>query len=467
MRFLLIRSEGSVNIEANDSLYSPGFLPPLSLLYIGSALEHDGHNVEIIDYACEPFSPERLEDALRTADAVGLSVYTDKLPLARTISSTIKSLHPNIPIIIGGPHCIFLQKQSLHDIPHADICVAGEGEKAIVEIAHALEGRKKLSEISGIYYRKHTNIYKGKPVSVIKDLDTIHFPSRRLVEKYKYGTIGKKFLFTPPLTSMITSRGCPFHCRFCARYSNAIQGWGSRKRSAENVIQEFQEINKTYGSVMIVDDNFILDKKRAHNIIDGLIEIGTTIDILIMGARVDSADPELFEKMKKAHVKLIGFGIESGNQDVLDFYKKGFTIEQAKNAVSMSRKMGFKTLATFILGAPIETKKHFDNTIKFSCSIPLDFVIYGVLHYEMGSDLWKTAVNEKKISKNEFLVAADKNRDLGNYSEEYLEEYCLKAYRHFYLRPRYLINQILRGFIQNDLQSLRTGVKFLKASKQK
>jgi len=185
---------------------------------------------------------------------------------------------------------------------------------------------------------------------------------------------------------------------------------------------------------------------------------------LIMGVRVDSADRDLFKKMKKANVKLVGYGIESGNQDVLDFYKKGFTLDQARNAVCLSREMGFKTLATFILGAPIETKEHLENTIKFSCSLPLDFAIYGVLHYEMGSDLWSEAVKNKKISKDEFLVPADSNRDLGNFTTESLYEYTNRAYKHFYLRPKYILDQIFRDLLQKDIRSLRSGIRFLTVS---
>lgn len=464
MNFLLIRSEGFSENNLNTSVYSSGFLPPLSLLYIGAALEKAGHHVELIDYSQETFSMKYLEKIVRSVDAVGISVYTDKLQHAKDISKIIKTINPEIPIIIGGPHCIFLKKHALQDISDADICITGEGEETIVDIAEALMGKKSFSNISGIYYRKNNYIRQGKPISIIKNLDSLPYPSRTLVEKYDYGRLGKRYLFEPPLTSMITSRGCPFHCRFCARYANAIEGWGSRKRSAENVLKEFEEIDGKYGSVLIVDDNFILDKKRAHCIMDGLIDMGTTIDLLIMGARVDSAEPELYKKMKKANVKMVSYGIESGNQDVLDYYKKGFNLEQAKKAVYLSREMGFKTLATFILGAPIETKEHFDRTIKFSCSLPLDFVIYGVLHYEMGSDLWKNAVKEKKISKEEFLVPADKNRDLGNFSEKYLDEYCLKGYQKFYLRPRYVVDQIIQGLLQQDIRSLITGMRFLTIS---
>jgi radical SAM superfamily enzyme YgiQ (UPF0313 family) len=464
MKFLLLRSEGCDDIDSRGSVYSPSFLPPLSLMYIGAALEHAGHKVEIVDLAVQRFSKELLKKSLKSVDAVGMSVYTDNYKDAAEIAKMIKEIDHDISIIIGGPHCIFLEDQSLRDIPHADICVVGEGEKVITDIALFLQGKKDLSQINGIYYQENKKIKKGKPVQVIDDLNSVYFPARHLAERYDYGKLGKKFLFKPRLTSIITSRGCPFKCRFCARYSTAIKGWGNRIRSAENVLKEFQEIDGKYNTVMIVDDNFTLDKKRVHSIMDGLIEMDSDIELLIMGSRVDSADRDLYEKMKKANVKLIAYGIESGNQDVLDFYRKGFTIEQARKAIFLAREMNFKTVATFILGAPIETKEHFDKTINFACSLPLDMAIFGVLHYEMGSDLWRDAVNNNKLSKDEFLVAADSIRGLGNFPKQYLYEYTDMGHKRFYLRPTFITYQVFRALVNRDFGLLRNGLNFIRGS---
>jgi len=461
MKFLLLRSEGCDNIDSVGSIYAPSFLPPLSLMYIGSALEHAGHKVNIIDFAVERLSKQVLEKNLKSVNAVGISVYTDNLKPAANIAKTIKEIDPDMPILIGGPHCIFLQEKSLIDIPHADISIVGEGEQVVADIALYLQGKKDPSQINGICYREKNQIKKGKPVEIIKDLDTLPFPSRNLTYKYEYGKLGKKFFFDPKLTSMLTSRGCPFKCRFCARYSNAIKGWGCRMRSAENVLEEFQEIEGKYKTVMIVDDNFLANKKRIHKIMNGLIERKSDINLLILGARVDSADRALYEKMRKANVKLVTYGIESGNQDVLDYYKKGFTVDQVKKAVCLSNEMGFKTIATFILGAPFETKEHFDKTVKFSRSIPLDLVVYGILHYEMGSDLWHEAVNNKIFSKDDFLVATDSKLGLGNFSEEYIENYISQAYKRFYLRPSYITHQIFKALLYRDFKVLKNGFNIL------
>ena len=168
--------------------------------------------------------------------------------------------------------------------------------------------------------------------------------------------------------------------------------------------------------------------------------------------------------MSKAGVKYISFGIESGNQDVLDFYNKKITLKQIRKAVHLAREMNFITQGTFILGAPFETKQYIDNTIKFACSLPLDIVIFQPLSYEMGSVLWFEAVKDKKISKNEYQVTADSNKELGNFTAEKLNEYSKNAFRRFYLRPNYLLGQIQKALLQKDFDHFKDVWKFLFSS---
>ena len=429
--------------------------PPLSLEYIGSSLEHEGHKVEIIDFGAEVVSEEHMKNSLRLSDAVGMSVYTNNYKNTATIARMIKELDPEIPLIIGGPHCTFLKKRSLSDVPHADIAVELEGEYVILDLIRVLEGRKKLSDVHGIYYRENNQIKSGKSSEIIDNLDALPFPARHLVDKYDYGNLPWGYKFKKKFTSMITSRGCPFHCRFCTRYGNVVKGWGFRKRSAENVVREIQEINDKYKSVAILDDNFLADIKRAHRIFDMLLETCTNIDLIVIGARVDSADKDLYKKMRKVGVRYISFGIESGNQDVLDFYNKKITLQQIRKAVHLAREMNFITQGTLILGAPFETRKYIENTIKFACSLPLDIVIFQPLSYEMGSDLWFEAVKDKKISTNEYQVIADSHRGLGNFSAEQLNEYSKNAFKRFYLRPKYMLGQIHKALLQKDADHLK------------
>ena len=155
MRFLLIRPlEMNPNRRIHTPSYAPSLYPPLGLEYIAASLEAAGHSVEIIDCGLEPLSQDRLRRSLTIADAVGMSVYTNSYHNAKKVSELIREIDTQIPLIIGGPHCIFLQQNALHDIPAADIAVAGEGEQAIVDIADYLKGKKSLAQTHGIHYRK-------------------------------------------------------------------------------------------------------------------------------------------------------------------------------------------------------------------------------------------------------------------------------------------------------------------------
>jgi anaerobic magnesium-protoporphyrin IX monomethyl ester cyclase len=434
--------------------------PPLNLLYLGAVLVQEGHKVEILDYLAKNISIEQLENFLTSSDAVGIT-FIDNFKPAADISRTVKKINPKIPLIIGGSYCTFLPKQSLSNIPDADISVVGEGEQVILDIVKFLQGRKRLSDIHGIYYRDKNSIKSGRIPQVIDNLDALPFPARHLVEKYDYGISPWNYKLMENVTALISSRGCPFSCRFCAKYGNVIKDWKFRERSAENVVNEIQELDGKYRSVVIVDDNFLADKKRAHKIFDMLLESNIDIEFFVEGARVDTADRDLYLKMKKAGVKTVLYGLESGNQEVLDFYNKNITLQQIRYAMRLAREMNFFIYTGFIIGAPIETKKQIENTIRFACSLPIDLVNFGVLAYLIGSSLWVEAVKDKKISPYEYATIADSSNNLGNFTKDELINYVIKANKDFYFRPKYILEQIYRSFLRHDFRLLLNGLKYL------
>lgn len=442
------------------NLKNPTF-PPLGLMYIASVIENLGHTVEIIDFGVFDYSDDFISKKIHSADFVGINVYTHSCGQVKRLASRIKEFSEDILIIIGGPHCTLLKEKALEDIPKADISVVLEGENVIKEIIKYLQGEKNISDIPGIYYKEGNAIKKGKPFEIIEDLDLIPFPARHLVDQSNYGKFPWYDLSKLNFTSMMTSRGCPFRCRFCSRYCNVFPRLNYRERSAENVVKEFIELNDEYDFITIIDDNFLVNKKRAHLIFDELIEYGTDTSIQILGTRIDCADKDLFSKMKKANVRFITYGIESGNQDVLDFYNKKITLSQIRNTLKLADEFGFITSATFIIGAPIETEKHIKNTINFICSLPLDYIIVHTLFFDMGSDLWVEAVKEGKISKDEFEVPSIIERGLSNFTYDELINYQNIAFRKFYMRPRYLSRQIIKSINDKDSLRLKSMVKIL------
>jgi len=223
-----------------------------------------------------------------------------------------------------------------------------------------------------------------------------------------------------------------------------------RRRSTENIITELKDLQQQgYRHVVFSDDCFPGNTKQAIALFDAILTENIHLKFSVTATRVDLADKDLYTKMRNAGVSHMQFGLESGNQDVLDFYHKNITIEMIRKAVQLSHEIGFFTIGSFIFGAPFETAEHFNKTLLFAKSLPLDSVSFLPLRYMVGSELWTQAVREGKINEKEYLVYADKNRGLGNYTKEELFQYCMRAQHSFYGRPSFLFN-LLKKSLRND-----------------
>ena len=165
--------------------------------------------------------------------------------------------------------------------------------------------------------------------------------------------------------------------------------------------------------------------------------------------------------MKKAGVKMLLFGVESGNQDVLNFYNKQVTIPEIENTIKLAHEMDFLVYASFIFGAPMETKEHIENTINFACSLPIDVADFSPLFYIRGSELWKKAVEEQIISIDESIFLADKNKGLCNFTSTELQEFREEAFNRFFKRPGFLLNQLYRTLNRGDFNLLFNGMKYV------
>jgi len=461
MKLLLIYpSTGQTHVTSKVHVPIGAFLPPLGLLYLARMVELQGHSVEIIDYNAEVFNETILQKSILSSDAIGMTILSQPEELEHTVgmAKKIKQFDPNIPLIIGGPHCLFLPEQALRD-HQADICVRGEGEYIIGPLIETIEGKRCLSSIPGIIYRQKEKINSTELQPQNINLDSLPFPARYLVKKYQYGyTFGAKTM-KGKVTSIISSRGCPCLCTFCQLSSNLTK---YRTRSVTNTTQEIDEIVEAgYNSIAFADDNFLADKKRVEQIMDHIIGQKYDITLWILDTRVDSTDRKLYEKMRDAGVKCISFGIESGNQDILNFYNKKITLEQVRKAIKLSKEMGFFIKANFIIGAPIETKKHIQRTIKFSKSLSIDFVYYNHLEYIVGTPLWQQAVRQGKINPEESVVKSDKKRGLALYNAQEIEKFCINAYYSFYLNPMFWLREINYALRNHDPQFIQNGLQIL------
>ena len=433
--------------------------PPLGLLHIARVLEDEGDVVTVLDFSAETFDDKKILNVLESVDVVGITILTISLPNVIEIISLIKGAKPEIPVIVGGPHCTLFPKKVLEE-SQADICVQGDAEKVVKDIKKALKGELNYSEISGIFYRENQEVKQGQPVQLLADLNAVSFPARHLVKKYDYGRGVNPHIKKGEFASIVTSRGCPFACRFCSRNSISMKKY--RMRSTENIIEELKEIYKMgYKYVAFNDDCFLSSKKQAYDLFDAIIKENFDMKFYVTAARVDSADEDLYMKMKKAGVCFLQFGLESGNQDVLDFYNKNITIEQSRYAVNLSHRMGFFTAGSFILGAPFETEKHFEKTVSFAKSLSLNSVSFLPLVYMAGSELWSEAVDEGKIDADSYLVQADSQLKLGLFTKHQLQSYCYNAQQSFYFRPRFVFDLFKTCVRQHDVSFLQAYLSFI------
>ena len=411
--------------------------PPLGILYLAAELIDAGHGVECCDYNAEKYSDAHLFSLIADADLVGISLLSFSRKNAYAIIQTINQMRPGLPVIVGGPDCILHPRP----IPGTVLTVACEAEKIIVEVVDAVLSGKGPEQLPGVVFRDASGAVKnGRPYYYEDDLDRMKFPRRDLLRDNKgYSILGKR---SRDITTIITSRGCPKKCTFCAHAALAYQKY--RARSAENVVEEIRLIaGQGYKILGIVDDNFTADKVRAKKILTGIIGMNAGLTIAVQG-RADSADAELFGLMKKAGVVLITFGLESGNQEVLDFYNKGATVEKIGNAVELADRAGLYTAGMFIFGAPMETVDHFKRTYEFAASLPLDVTSFWVLDYTYGSILWQKAHEEGKVTDEDFNTPAGLERNTSIYPTRFIEEYGRRCFFRFYRRPSYWLRQAIK-----------------------
>ncbi len=461
MKFLLIYPPPeSYFIQKSKVFY--GLLPPLGLLYLAKILQNSGDSVTLLDFSAEPYNEQTFIAAVCSSDIIGFTILSPSLEQVKRLIDITRHHRPDIPILIGGPHCTLQPKEALQETA-ASVCVSGDGEEVITDIKKAFEEKKQFSEIPGIMFQTPQGIKSGLAPVFNNDLNSICFPARSLVKHIVYGREYNPSLKAGEFTSIITSRGCPYQCRFCSRTSISQKQY--RMRSTENIIAELREIQaQGYYHVAIADDCFPVSIKHAINLFEAIIQEKLQLTFSVTATRVDFADEGLYEKMRKAGVTHLQFGLESGNQDVLDFYNKQITIKDIQKAVHLSNQFGFFTIGSFILGAPFETKEHFKRTLTFAQSLPLDSVTFLPLRYMVGSELWHQAVQEEKINKKDYLVVADKNRRLGMYTQEELFTFCTNAQRSFYSRPAFFVNLMKKSLRNNDMSFVKSYLSILFSS---
>ncbi len=434
---------------------------PLGLAYLAAVLEKM-HDVSIIDCPTMNYSFSDFKRIIKKSkpDIVGITSVTSAIYGAYKTAKTAKEENPNCTVIIGGPHVTFTAEQTLRECRYIDIIVRGEGEQTILEIANFLEKKKpkaEMKKIRGISFRIGNKIINNPDRGFIKNLDSLPHPARHLLpmEKYKLG----RYRFG----IIMTSRGCPYNCIYCS--SSLICGNIWRSRSPENVAEELRMLKDEYSikEVEFMDDTFTLNQKRAEEICN--IMTKEKIDLSwTCSSRVNTISRGLARKLKKAGCHTIYFGIESGSQRILDKIGKGITLRQSVDAIKTAKQEGIKTLGSFILGIPGETKKTINKTIKFARILKTDFAQFTICTPYPGTRIFDEAKRKGLLLTEDWskYTTLEPVMSIPGLSYRELKKLLRKAYLSFYIRPGFLLNQIRAGNIFLFKKIIEAGITYLK-----
>lgn len=369
---------------------SPFRFPPLGLGYIAAYLKKHGVSVNLVD--CTFLKQEESLRRIRHSKPEIIGIYSMYSMKDRTIEMADLLRDDCEMLVTGGP----LPTTEPEDfLEYFDVVVIGEGEETMLELVNHKDGNTRLSKVRGIAYKDKGKTKLTEPRGLIENLDAIPFPDRALFDNQAYKDYySKKFGYT--ITSVITSRGCPFICDFCSR---PVFGNTFRTRSATNIVDEVEAVIKLgYQRMWFADDCFTLNRRRLLRICDEIIGRKMKVDWECL-SRVDTVDRETIVKMKQAGCVRVFFGIESGNNDVLSLMRKQITTSRAREAVKVTKESGIKVGAFFILGYPGETSKTILETVRYASSLPLDYLSYTLPYPIPGTALYDRVKDRLIVSE--------------------------------------------------------------------
>lgn len=360
MKVLFINPE----FPAGESVWTP-----LGTAYVASYLEKNGVSVQILDNAVTRYNKDELKKYIEqySPDVVCTGGKTLQAESAFLIADAAKEVSRSIFVVYGGVHFTFMPDDGLqHD---GDVVVIGEGERTLLELIEKIGNGGDWKSIKGIAYSDSGKTVLTEERAFIENMDEIPAPARHLLPMGKYSDV---LMDGTKAFSIMTGKGCPFNCVFCASpqiYKRKMRFW-----SVSRVMAEIDElVNKYHAKALwFVDDTFAANRQRVHDICDAIIERGYRLKMSCL-TRVDTADLEMFRKMKRAGFRIVEFGIESGDENILKLVNKQIDLQKARDAVKIAHKAGLEVELLFMIGNIGENEQTIMNTIKLARELDAEY----------------------------------------------------------------------------------------------
>lgn len=445
-------------------------IPNIFMLYNAAIVRKEGAAVSFVDSMPLRWGRSDFIEYVKKIEVDAFVFYTVNLAKENDLESLeiIKRFNPDAWVIFMGPSPTYEPDSYL--MKDKVIVVRGEAEKAMSLLIKIIAKENKdyerdLASCRGISYRSGDRIKHNPNDGIRVVLDDLPFPTRDLLDKTKY--FNPKLNVTP-FTALLTSRGCPFQCRYCVpnslsfarelEFRREAKCWGKPKyiaRSFENVYEELVLLKADgYKGVSILDDQFVVNGHREVNIAKAMGDLGFTWGCLSRG---DMITEDVAKAFGENNCRYVDIGIESFCQNILDDIRKGTSVEKQYNGIKLLQKYRVPIKLNLLFGAsPLETEETINYTLAMAKELNPCSIMVGICNPFPGTEFWDMALREKWIKSAEYRpvdVQKESTIEYPHLSKKKLEQKVVAANLRFFLRPSFIIKNIME--IKNPIALIR------------
>ncbi len=423
-------------------LFSHKMFPkyPLYLMYGAACLERESFKVTVIDAAERDYDVQTTISLIKKIEPVpALMAIEISAPSRKSDLEFAQRLKENVNthITLLGAHATVYHDELVRKHLHIDSVTRGEFFLSLAELARSIRNKSDLSRVKGITYLDNDEVRINQDMPLIGDLDSLPLPARHLLDARRY--LMGHYTYEPQLL-MVASMGCPYKCIFCI-WPRVLYRGKIRFRSPKSIAEEMLILKEKYGAreIYFDDDCFNITAERVLDVCNAITKKKVAIP-WITEMRCDKVTYQMLQTMKRAGCIKILYGVESGNQAILDRAKKNITLEQVRNAFELTKKAGIKSHATYMFGLPGETIDTINETMRFSKELESDTIQCSIALPYPGTEFYNLAKENGTLKVNDWV---DFDAELcgvveyPNLSKEYIQESIGKMYKQYYLRPTY------------------------------
>lgn len=429
--------------------------PSIGLAYIAAVLKKHHHEVVVVDAYVSQLNNEQIVDIIKKegSQIVGISVLSTSAGVVEQLSEGLRKAIPAVKIIMGNIHASLFDEEMIRK-GLTDYVAHREGEYTMLELVEKISRSESVRDVRGISFLDDGQVVRTEPRPLIEDLDGLPFPDWDSFPLEKYKSDPRTALVPGQSEiQILATRGCPNLCTFCSSHTERSLGFKYRMRDPIKVVDEIEYMHEKYGAraFSFMDLAFPLVKRHALSLCGEIVKRGLHKKIKWTSElRVKPLDLETLSAIKEAGCCKINFGIESGNNRILNILKKNFLVEDVERAVELARRAKLEANGMFMIGLPEETEREIMDTINLALRLKLRFAIFNIFVPYPGCELYDVLNSQGKIHFEDWAdftsypTFTDKEPVYvpDGLTKAKLMNLQRQAMKKFYLRPYFIWSEI-------------------------